>query len=313
MAREIRDVSPTGYGSTTYEAVGNREDVSDIITNIAPYDTPLYSRLRRTRATATTHEWLEDTLGEARVNKQPEGYTYATEKVSSRVRLYNYTQIMHRGIYVTQTQEVVQKYGVRSEMAYQMQKEMKALAFDCEKALITQDTKNAGTTSDMTRQFGGLPYWIVTNVVQAETSNAPNLTFDLINTALQKTWTEGGKPTMLLMSPKNKRVISTFTAGNTKYMEGNNTHKLTHMISVIETDFGTLQCLVDRFMPDDVVYGLSLEYIRKAFLRPFRKGDMPEISDTHPKYVKGEWTLEMRAEKAHFKIDSINDKVPKVG
>ena len=61
MAREIRDSSP--YGSTTYEAVGNKDDVSEIITNIAPYDTPLYSRLRRTKATAVTHEWLEDTLG----------------------------------------------------------------------------------------------------------------------------------------------------------------------------------------------------------------------------------------------------------
>ncbi|MBQ3446699.1 MAG: DUF5309 family protein [Synergistaceae bacterium] len=309
MAREIRDSSP--YGSTTYEAVGNKDDVSEIITNIAPYDTPLYSRLRRTKATAVTHEWLEDTLGEARANKQPEGYTYSVEKVTARTRLYNYTQIMHRGIYVTQTQEVVQKYGVRSEMAYQMQKEMKALAFDCEKALIEQDTKVLGST-DEARQFGGLPYWVVSNVFTAETSSGPNLTFDLINTALQRTWEAGGKPSILLMSPKNKRVISAFTAGNTKYIEGNETHKLTHMISVLETDFGTLTCLTDRFMPNDTVYGLSPEYMRKAYLRPFRTGDIPEISDIYSKYVKGEWTLEMRAEKAHFKIEGINDKVPKV-
>lgn len=49
--------------SNTYTAVGNRKDVSEIVTNIAPYDTPLYSRIGKTKATATNHEWLEDSLG----------------------------------------------------------------------------------------------------------------------------------------------------------------------------------------------------------------------------------------------------------
>ena len=292
--------------SNTYEAVGNKLDMSEIITNIAPDDTPLFSRISRTKATATTHEWLEDTLGEPRVNKQPEGYTYTTEAVTPRTRLYNYTQIMHRGIHVTQTQEVVLKYGLRSETAYQMQKTLKELAFDCENALITQDTKVYGTM-DEARQFGGLPYWIVTNSFEA---SGGKLTFDEINNALEQTWNVGGKPSILLVSPRSKRIISTFTAGNIKYMEGNETRKLTQMIAVLETDFGTLQCLTDRFMTNDTIYGLSPEYMKKAFLRPFKKGDMPEISDMYRKYVKGEWTLEMRAEKSHFKISGLDGAIP---
>ena len=290
--------------SNTYEAVGNKLDMSDIITNISPEDTPLFSRIARTRATAVMHEWLEDSLGEPRTNKQPEGYTYTTEAVTPRTRLNNYTQIMHRGIHVTQTQEVVLKYGLRSETAYQMQKTLKELAFDCEQALIQQDTKMLGSM-DEARQFGGLPYCVVTN-----NFTATKLTFDEINNALEQTWNIGGKPSVLLVSPRSKRIISTFTAGNTKYMEGNKTRRLTQMISVLETDFGTLQCLVDRFMPDDTVYGLSPEYMKKAFLRPFRQGDMPEMSDMHRKYVKGEWTLEMRAEKAHFKISGLDGAIP---
>lgn len=290
--------------SNTYAAVGNKLDMSDIITNISPEDTPLFSRIARTRATAVTHEWLEDSLGEPRTNKQVEGYTYTTEAVSPRVRLNNYTQIMHRGIHVTQTQEVVLKYGLRSEVAYQMQKTLKELAFDCEQALIQQDTKMLGSM-DEARQFGGLPYWIVTN-----NFTATKLTFDEINNALEQTWNVGGKPSVLLVSPRSKRIISTFTAGNVKYMEGNKTRRLTQMISVLETDFGTLQCLVDRYMPDDTVYGLSPDYMKKAFLRPFRQGEMPEMSDMHRKYVKGEWTLEMRAEKAHFKISGLDGAIP---
>ena len=293
--------------SNTYEAVGNKEDVSDIITNISPYDTPLFSKIGKTKATSTTHEWLEDELGQPIENKNPEGYTYSTANVSPRQRQNNYTQIMHRGIQVTDTQEVVLKYGVRSEMAYQMQKALKELAFDCEQALIKQDTKTLGTSVSDTRQFGGLPYWIVTNIVAAP---GGNLTFDLVNNALEQTWNAGGKPSMLLMSPRNKRIVSTFTAGHTKYMDGNKTRKLSQVISVLETDFGVLQCVTDRFMDNDVVYGLSPEYMKKAFLRPFKTGDMPKANDMQRKYVNGEWTLEMRAEKAHFKLEGLNGIVP---
>lgn len=294
--------------SNTYAAVGNKEDVSDIITNISPDQTPLYSRLGRTKATQTIHEWLEDSLGEAEENKQPEGYTYFTVNAEPRTRLNNYTQIMHRGVQVTDTQEVVQHYSIRSEIAYQMQKKLKELAFDCEKALIEQDAKILGSMTDP-REFGGLPYWIVTNVL-SNSGLLRALTFDLINNALEQVWNVGGNPTILLVSPRNKRIVSTFTAGHTKFMNGNNTRKLTQMISVLETDFGTVQCLTDRFMPNDVVYGLSPEYMKKAFLRPFKTGEIPKISDMGRRMINGEWTLEMRAEKAHFKIEDLDGIVP---
>ena len=296
--------------SNTYDAVGNKYDVSEIITNIAPDETPLYSRIGRTKATQTTHEWLEDDLGSAQQNAQEEGYTYFTVSATPRVRLSNYTQIMHRGVQVTDTQEAVLHYGIRSEMAYQMQKQLKELAFDCENAIITQTNKIAGSmTPTVAREFGGLSYWIITNVL-SNGGTARGLTFDLINNALEQTWNEGGKPSILLVSPRNKRVISTFTAGNVKYMEGNKTHKLSQMISVLETDFGTIQCMTDRFMPNDIVYGLSPEYIKKAFLRPFRTGEIPKINDMGRRMINGEWTLEMRAEKAHFKIEDLDGIVP---
>ncbi len=299
--------------SNTYDAVGNKEDVSDIITNISPSDTPIYSRIGKTKATQTNHEWLEDELGTAAPNYYPEGYTYFTMNVQPRQRLNNYTQIMHRGIQVTDTQEAVLHYGVRSEMAYQMAKTLKELAFDCENAIITQSTQNPGAISPtaVPRQFGGLPFWIITHVY---TSTGPRaLTFDLINNALEETWIDGGKPSILLVSPRNKRVISTFTAGNTKYMDGNKTRRLTNMISVLETDFGTLQCMTDRFMTNDVVYGLSPEYIKKAFLRNFKTGDMPKMNDMGRRFVNGEWTVEMRAEKAHFAIKDLDGVVPSIG
>ena len=293
--------------STTYQAVGNKYDVSEIITNISPEDTPLFTALSSTKATQVTHEWLEDSLGEAEENAKVEGYSYTTTAATPRKRLLNYTQIMDRNVYVTDTQEAVQHYGLQSEIAYQMRMKLKELSFDCEKALITQEAPVLGSMSEA-RKFGGLPYWIVTNLFTNGSARA--LTFELINTALEQTWGHGGKPRMLLLSPRNKRIVSTFTAGNTKYMDGNKTKKLSQTISVLETDFGIMTCKTDRFMTNDTVYGLSPEHMKKAFLRRFKVGDLPKTKDTIEKHVNGEWTLEMRAEKGHFAIKNLNGEVP---
>ena len=290
--------------TNTYAAIGNKDDISEIITNISPEDTPLYSALANAKATETIHQWLEDVLGEAQDNAQVEGYTYTVREGTPRRLLNNYTQIMDRNVYVTDTQEAVLKHGLQSEISYQMHKEVLGLAFDCERALLTQDAKELGSMS-VPRKFGGLPYWIVTNVF-----NDSDLTFDLINDALEKTWNAGGKPRMLLLSPRNKRIVSTFTAGNTKYMDGNKTSKLTQTISVLETDFGVLTCKTDRFLDNSTVYGLRPEYMKKAFLRRFKIGDLPKTRDTIDRHINGEWTLEMRAEKSHFKITGLNGQLP---
>lgn len=293
--------------SNTYAAKGNRQDISEIITNIAPYETPIYSRIGKSKAIATNHEWLEDGLGDAAANAQVEGFTFTTTDATPRSQLGNYTQIMERGVHVTGTQEAVQKHGIKSEIAYQLAKKFKELALDCERAIIVQDAKVVGNTSTA-RQMGGLPYWIVTNKLTNGSARA--LTFDLVNEALEKTWNAGGKPSILLVSPRNKRVVSTFTAGHVKHMDGNKTKKLMQTIDVLETDFGLVQTLVDRLMPNTDVYGLSPEYMKRAVLRPFVTVDLPKTADSHQKNIHGEWTLEMRAEKAHFVIKNLDGKVP---
>jgi hypothetical protein len=48
--------APTNTFLTT-AAIGNREDLSDIIYRISPTDTPLLNMAPKAKATATLHEW----------------------------------------------------------------------------------------------------------------------------------------------------------------------------------------------------------------------------------------------------------------
>tara|TARA_R110002096_G_scaffold66306_1_gene161354 strand:- start:14471 stop:14773 length:303 start_codon:yes stop_codon:yes gene_type:complete len=78
---------------STYDAIGNREDLSNIIYDISPTSTPFISGISHGAATATNHEWQTDTLGAAANNAVIEGNDATTTAAIPTVRLGNYTQI----------------------------------------------------------------------------------------------------------------------------------------------------------------------------------------------------------------------------
>lgn len=290
-------------GKNTYVAVGNREDISDLITNITPTDTPFYSSFGKgKKATATYHEWLEDKIAKPKANKQVEGVEYKTEDPEPRVRLGNHTQIFMKGYNVTGTQEVVQKHGLTSEIGYQMVKAMKEIAGDIEYAILTQTTDVAGTAT-VPREFKGVPGWITTNKL---TDGAVRpFTEDLLNDALQKAWDQGGKPKKVYLSGKQKRKVSSWSGDGDKHLD-QNSKKLVNSISVYESDFGIVSFVPHRMMTDDVVFLLDHEFFKVSYLRPLKTVEKPKTHDKIEKVIIGELTLEAKAEKASAMIDKLS-------
>ena len=73
----------------TYAAVGEREDLSNTIFNIAPTETPVVSSIGKTKATATYHEWQTDTLAPAVVTGLTEGADAEEATTTPTVRVGN--------------------------------------------------------------------------------------------------------------------------------------------------------------------------------------------------------------------------------
>jgi hypothetical protein len=96
----------------TYEAIGNREDLSDEIYRIDPTDTPIMTALERTTATAVNHEWQTQALAVVdTANAVLEGDDATTDAVTPTVRLGNICQISDKVARVSGTQQVVQHAG----------------------------------------------------------------------------------------------------------------------------------------------------------------------------------------------------------
>jgi hypothetical protein len=283
--------------------VGNAEDISDIITNISPKETTFLNMCGKDKATATYHEWLEDSLRAAAANAKVEGFEYTVSDPVPRVRLGNYTQIFSVGYGVTATQEVVQKHGLTSEIGYQMRKAMKEIAQDIELALISATAKSAGTAS-AARAMQGATAWIATNTVAlvgASSGVMPTLSEASMNEALQLAWESGGTPSKVFLSGDNKRGVSSWSGDGDKYLD-QNSKKLVNSIAIYESDFGIVSFVPHRLMDDSVVMVIDPEYWKVAHLRPLKTKALPETGDNHKKVIVGELTLEARAEKANAKI-----------
>ena len=286
----------------TYDETTNRDDLTDVITNISPTQTPIVTMIGTAKAKATYHEFPEDVLADAAVNAYVEASADTTVAAPARTRKGNYTQIMKRGYEVSETQQAVDTAGVDDEYGYNMLKAMKVIAKDLEMAVTTQGAAVAGTTTTA-RKMAGIPGLVTTNVV-SNAGTARVITRDLITTALQDAWNKGGEPNKLIVSGGNKVNISKLTTSNTKNIDAKK-KEIVEAVDVIDTDFGRIEIVASRFMPDTSILVLDPQYLAIAWLRRFKKTDLPSTDDALKGVIKGEMTLELRGEAGQAMITDL--------
>jgi len=274
----------------------NREDLSDLITNISPTEKPFVSAIGRTTAKSTLHEWLKDSLANAAANAQLEGDEFSYTTGGSGTRLSNRTQIMRKAIISSGTQDAVDKAGMKKWLQYQVAKRTAEIGRDLEYACLNQ-TESVTGGADTARQFMGVPGWVTSNVVDAGTGTVTATQTDL-NLASQNAWTDGGKPSLILCGGFNKRVISSFTTGVVKNLDANDKRFVSH-VDVYETDFGIMKIVPDHFIAADDIWLLQPDMWKLAYLRPLQVKEPSLTGDAEKRVMLMEVTLECRAEDAN--------------
>jgi len=288
----------------TYDAIGNREDLTDIIANITRHETPLFSKLRKVSANATLHEWQTDSLSTGATNAQIEGADFSFTTPATRTRVNNNTQIFTKTAEVSRTQRKVSVAGVEDEMAYQLEKRMKEIATDIEAALIT-GTGNSGA-SGTARSLKGILSFMTTNVETGTgTASTEALTEDMYNDLLQTIWDAGGRPDMTLVNSFQKRQISSFSTSNTRYMDMDDSKKLTNSVAIYESDFGIQTIELDPFMTTSVVAVLQSDLWAIATLDGLHTTDVAKVGDADRMAIVGELTLEARNEAGSGQITQL--------
>ena len=302
----------------TYAAIGNREDLSDIIYNISPTDTPFMSSIGKEKASGTLHEWQTDALAGASTNAQIEGDEIAFLAVTPTSRINNQTQISRKSVIVSGTQDTVNSAGRNNELAYQISKSSKELKRDMELVLCNNQSRDAGGAA-AARTLAGLASWIQGNVNKA--ANGANGQFNpgggavdtpgtlrtdgtkrafteaQLKDVVSQTWVNGGDPSMIMLGAFNKQKLSGFTGGSTK-MTSAEDKRLVAAIDIYESDFGSMTVVPNRFSRNRDCFVLSPDMWSVAFLRDFQLMDLAKTGDAQKKAMLAEYTLVSKNEKA---------------
>ncbi len=323
--------------SNTYDttnpgsAVSNREDLTDVLTILAPEETPILSSAPKSKATATFTEWTVDSLSAPVTTGVAEGadVTAFTDKFANRARLGNYTQKFRRDFMVSDLQQAVDSVGP-AKVAQAEAKAVREIKRDIEATLCSANDRSVEDGAGTAYGLRGLGSWLSASGPSdvPSTYRTPSgsiwssgtfneVAFNgLITSIFRVTGMSNGLT--LVADTALRRVISDFarTSGSTDYSVrkvnydgGQSTIKLA--VELYESDHGIVSIV--NMNPDcapdttnkDTGYLINPEYYGVAELIPLGSTRLPNLGGGERGYVDCALTLLCKHPGAHGKITSL--------
>jgi hypothetical protein len=300
----------------TYSATADREDLSNIIYNISPMQTPFMSSIGTRNVKNVVFDWQTEVLPTPSSSGELEGFELSRSAAQATVRESNVCMISKRDATVSGSQEVSDAAGKRSEMAHQLALMAKALKRDMEEALCQNGAVTTGNATTA-RVTGGFESWVETNVSRgtggsgAGNGAAPvdgtqrDLTEQLLKDVLQLSFENGGEPSLAICGPHNKQIISGFT-GRSQARQMIDANTVEASVSIYSSDFGELQIVPSNRSREKSLLLVDPEYAKVAYLRNFQTVDIATIGDAETKMIVVEYGLEVSNEKAHGIVADLN-------
>ena len=311
----------TATTTTVSNTSGLAEDFEDIIFDVSPTDTPMLTLAKRTKANARYHQWQVDSLAAASSNKAEEGADASYSTAAQTTTLGNYCQISTKTVDISRTLDIVNKYGRKSEVAMQLMKRGKELKRDME-FTICRNQPSASTTARATAgwetmisgnlvasNFGQTADYSVRGFSAAswtapeDGSSATFVEADLTS-ALGLAWTDGGDPSVIMMSKLNKNRFNAFSGIATKYNEVKGTAQaiVAGAADVYVSSYGNHTVKLNRYMRDTAVFCIDPEYISVAYLDGIKKTPMAKTGDSERHLLTVEYALVANSLDAHATV-----------
>lgn len=322
---------------------GIREDLEDVIWDLFPEDTWAVSNFDKVDATATTHEWLAQTLLAAASNKQIEGNDASFTSLTPPSRFGNYTQILSKTFLVSDTLEAVRKAGRGSEVARGAMVKMRELKRDMEYAVMRNQAASVGSAGASGRAMAGVETWIAgylantlvgctvtasscvlstttgSATTPSATSGVPTTaptdgttTAALVSTnltyALQGAWSNGGDASVIITTASQKTLIDGFTSIATRFVDVDAATQapIIGAANVYVSDFGRHTVVLHRYMRTGIVLCLDPSYWAIAFLRRPMARELARTGDGTKYQIITECTLVARNYQASAKVVALS-------
>lgn len=285
-------------GMLKYEDFLNGEvlDLRDEIELTTPTDTPLTTLLlgrgATTKATDITVSWRERELNKERGTLKLEGAEAGTPIKSSRSTLSNICQIIEKVTQVSGTAQALNPKGIGKSFEAEINDRLIETKRDLEWYFLN-GTKAAGSET-IPRQMNGLVNLVnADNVVDA----TAGLTEDLMLDAMQKMWDHGSQGEYFtFVNAGTKRLINSLlkTDGNIRINTSQGLNQVMGItVQKIESDFGTLNLVLDRHMDAKTMLIVDLDQVQIAELRGTFFEMLPKAGDYLKGHILNESTIKL--------------------
>ena len=300
---------------TTYEVIGKKEDVSDIITNIAPTTTPFQSMIGKESVNNVLFQWQEDTLASAAANAQYDGFDASTIAATPTTIRTSFTQILAKAIKVATTTDSVSRYGRAKETAYQLSKRSAELKRDLEYVLLNKQAGGAGvlnnttltsigntaqTASDAARTMKSFQAQVDSSTYAALLTKTGGTTTAMseanLNTVLQALFNNGADPRYLMIPPGEALGIAGFASASGRYRFADNAdaeaaRRIINVIDVYVSPYGEVKVILNRFMATDDHLVFDPDMWKLCVLRPWTREPLAKVGDSERHMIVGEYSL----------------------
>lgn len=219
-------------------------------------------------------------------------------RTTTKTGLFNNTQIFEEEVVVTATMKATKKYTAQNDPEYQIGSQLEVIGVNMERTLLFG--RKVTATAVVPGAMDGIQPRFSTNTYNKASAA---LTQTFLEDAMQAIWAAGGKPTLGLVNGTQQRRINTFLDGfrETDYTDD----VLGAMVRRYKTNFGVIDILLDRHMPDDEVWILDESKIGFGPLegRALSTMKLPPVSKEYDTWqISGEYTSETRLEPSHARI-----------
>ena len=310
--------------------VSNREDLTDVLTILAPEETPVLSLANKSKATATFNEWTVDVLATPSSTGIQEGadITSYTDKFAGRARLGNYIQLFRRDFMVSQLQQAVESVGP-ARIAEAEAKAVREIKRDMEKTLCGDQDRSVEDGSSTRYVTRGLGDWLDSagpadvpssfrTPAGSINSSGTTLTENVFNGLIASIFTQTGTvdALSLVAGTTLRRTVSGYarsdnnTNENVYHVNQMATDKeITLSVNTYDSDFGIITVINGNpaCLPDSSRgYILNPSYIGVAELMSLGSTRVPDQGGGQRGFVDGAIALQVFSPLAHGKITAVS-------
>lgn len=294
---------------TVYEVIGKKEDVSDIISNISPTDTPFQSMIGKESVSNVLFQWQEDELAAAAANAQYDGFDASEIAATPTTLRENYTQILAKAIKVAATTDAVSRYGRAKETAYQLSKRGAELKRDLEYVLLNAQAGGKGTLNNVTLTSIGNSANVTANAARTmksfqalvhadhlnKTGNSNTaMTETLLNTTMQELYDAGANPNTVMIPPGEALTFAAYAASttySTRSRDIGNEKKLVNAVNVYVSPFGEVKVVLNRFQVNTDYLFFNPSDWKLCVLRGWERVPLAKVGDSERHMLVGEYSL----------------------